>query len=97
MSPEEAAERQQNNESRTSTLPGFFRLIKRINTYLAYHNDSSDVDPEIAAAYDADNLKDLFKYLSNISDLNSKILYKEAIKDFRWDLNKNEWVARLMQ
>lgn len=27
--------------------------------------------------------------------MNSKILYKEAIKNFRWDLNKNEWVARL--
>ena len=51
-------------------------------------------ETRVCQRIDAQNL---YKYLSNISDLNSKILYKEAIKDFRWDLNKNEWVARLMQ
>lgn len=43
----------------------------------------SDFDPKIAVAYDADNLKDFFKYYLNITDSKSKFLYKEVIKNFR--------------
>ena len=96
-SVEEMIERQESNDSKTSMLFGFFRLNERIEAYVNYMERDTQDENFDTSTYDHYDAKFLYKNFNKIDlgELKKGLPYKNAIKLFRWDTGKKEWVARV--